>query len=257
MFPGNKAIKQTALASLSTVWSQCFAIAFVVFLMSVIPQLIYQGIVTALGETVSTWLDYGYSVAVFFFNLFVTYPLLLGIFHWFWIVTTGEKASLALCFYYFSSKREYASSLRLSWTFAWRIGLLQIVAYIPDTVKYLLDLLPQSLFNDFLQNLIYIGSSAFILVITILIFVFTVLPLLPLPATIVNYRHDRFEDNIKEAKLISKGLQPRFIGFFITLLGWALLTLFVIPMLFTVPYFFACYAVLMRFAIHHQSKKFP
>lgn len=256
MFPSGKAIKITAKASLKEIWPQAITIAIIVFLCVLIPQLIYQMAAAALNQNIAGSFERVYKCINGIFNLFVFYPLLLGMLRWFWVITAGEKAGLSLIFFYFSSKNDYSAALRTSWAFVWRIGVLNLIIYLPEALQYALGFVNISVLSDIFSTDIIVGFFTAVCYIVYAVLCATVLlRLMPLAATVINYRHHRISDNIREAGIISNGLCGNYINFILSMAGWLLLSLLAIPQLFTTPYFMACYAVLMRFSIHYRSAK--
>ncbi len=246
MFPSVKAIKSTAKYSLSKVWPKAVAVAFILFGAMVFPTLLYQflDVITASYiaryETVYTGINGIYT-------FFVLAPLVFGVLRWFWGVTAQEDMPLSVLFSGFASAKEYGTALKVAWAFAWRIALAGIPMYIANAISLMELPLPDGIDITPILAMVAFGCGGVSFIIT----VFIVARLLPLPFSVINHPCQYVSDNVKESFIISKSTATHYFTLFVSLGGWLLLSLLFIPLLYTIPLFLACYAVLIRFSINH------
>lgn len=246
LFPSRAAIKSTAKNMLAPNWPQAIAIVFLIMGTILLPSFVTQlfDFITrsALSKmwVVTTAINEVYS---FFF----LWPLFFGVLRWFWNITAGERTPLLVIFIPFSSSIEYGRALKIGWAFFWRYQLASIPVYLVEVIKRINLPLPDGVDSNVLMEI----TSEAAQITTLLIFIFVLARLLPLPFVAINHPCRYVRDNVKESQIISKATAFQYLTLFASLGGWLLLSLLVIPLFYTLPYFLACWAVIVRFSINY------
>ena len=75
------------------------------------------------------------------------------------------------------------------------------------------------------------------------------------PILIIANEEIDLDEAIYMSRVISKGSLMDFVFLFISLIGWMLLSLFFVPLIFTLPYFIMCYIVHSKYSIKDYNDK--
>ena len=250
LFPPIKAIRSTAKHSLSPVWPQAFGITFFVFGLLTLPGLLLQ-FANMISNGFLGEIPYLYPAYLLTYMVFVISPIFLGVARWVWIITAQKEASVSVCFFYFSSAREYLTALKLAFAFLWRLIPLYILYKSPTFLKYA-DLSFAKQYIDLELCLKIIGIVVPLL--ALLLSVMVVVRLFHLPFVIINHPARYLGDNVKEAAVISKKTRFNVMSLIAANGGWFLLSLLLFPLPYTLPYLLACWAVMTRFSINYCLK---
>ncbi len=247
MFPTNLDIKTTARQTLAKAWPQAVAISFLLFGVYMFPSIILQLFDVVTGGAVYANITL-VNFASTLFTAFIMFPLVFGVFRWFWGITSDVALPLSVVFSAFSSKKEYTTALKVYWAFFWRLTVANIpTALSPLIHKIDLSFLPA----EFDAEIIKVSAVGFCETLTFALTVFFFISLLPLPFSVINHPCRRIRENMAESIVIAKASFTRLGSLVLSLFGWFLLCILIIPVFFVLPYFFACYAVLIRFSINY------
>jgi len=270
MLPTNAAAKSTARVTLKKRWPAAIAVSLILLIVFII-EIYFQQLVLiiAKGDYVwsplqpqniiylNQWSNVLATVVSTLFCFTITFPLVLGVLRWFWRTTGGADDSVGGVFYYFSSRNNYLLSVKVFWGFFWRAVAVMAVAFLPYVIVYVatspevyalfgksipLGISSLSSIADFLIVLGLVGLIAFIiryyLVPSILFWDETVSV------------HDAF----KYSAVVSNGSKGAYFYFVISFIGWFVLSMLAVPLLFTVPYFLASVTVFSRYVINHYQR---
>lgn len=245
MLAPSTVVKQTAKNALS----QCFLTAIAVSCVCLF--ICFIGSLTA--SLVSVFADMaGYIIAFTLIALFALSPLMLGVLYYFRRLIWESNDSVLIIFKYFSSVSEYKRALHFTLLIFVRLIITAAITFSPCIVVWLLsnDALYEAL--DFsipiwASNLWTLNSVIAIIACFVLGFVMLKFYLAPF-IFVANDDIDPAEA-VNMSSIISKRTGGDFFGLVLSFAGWIILSLFVAPMIFTLPYFMTSYCVHCRFAI--------
>lgn len=193
---------------------------------------------------------------ILFFG-FVIYPLLVGILRFFWRLNSGVADNPISVFYYFSSKTLYFKVLKLLLCIISK--LLPIAFLISLPAIFVWSLSQTYLFEYFglsiplwSRNLAYAIIFTKTLSISIIIVVSLRYYLAPI-LFIANENIDVTEA-IHMSIIISKKSYVDLIYLIFSFIGWILISIFALPLVFTVPYMLMAYTVHSNFAITEYNE---
>lgn len=266
MLPTSKSVKQTAKELLKGRWPQligvtCIAASgyIVVLLAEQLLRMALGGGQT-LGQAVGSHNLGGLSPAVLLAELtaallllFLWQPLYLGVQRWFWRLSGGADDTVGGVFHYFGSGRLYGRAVRFQLSLLLRILLTALVAFAPAILTYVLTLpgfyaaigvrAPVVIADlwSLPSGLAALGLIAFIpwaLRYFLAAYLFINDPeLSPWQAVSLSAR-------------VTRGSRAAYLGLLLSFIGWLLLCLLALPVLFVLPYMTAAGAVFARYAIH-------
>lgn len=198
------------------------------------------------------------SILTAFFALAIGFPLALGVMKVFRLLYNKEDTDLYTVFFYFSSTKRLAKAIRLCISFTMRFGIIAIILLLPSLIIEVLSSgsLPFLSGGDmpiWFSNLWVF--SAFLRAIAIAILIFIILRYYLAPYIfIINEDID-----VMEATLLSHNASKISMGNFIALIfsfaGWIVLSLFAVPLVFTLPYALMCYTVHAETVIKLYNQK--
>lgn len=208
--------------------------------------------IVLIGSVVSYFAgNIGYVIAVALL-IFVASPLLLGVIYYFRRLLWEQDDSVLVIFKYFSSASEYRRALHLCFLIGLKLAITALCLYMPCIiVSVLANERIYSLFDISLpvwaSNLWALNS--FLAFIASLGLIFIMLKYYLAPFIFVGNDNIHPAEAVNMSTIISKRTGADFFGLVLTFVGWLLLSAFVAPLIFTVPYFIASYAVHCRYAI--------
>lgn len=250
MKPSGKAAKCTASVTLKGKWPAaigvCMIVAFAVLIRSLAARLLY----TVFSLHLST-LRGLLTLSVSAIDLFAFSPLYIGALRWFWQVTAGVDEPVASIFYYYSFSRAYFNAVLVRLNYWWRTVIISVIAFIPYSI---LRSMSKSIPKTVAVNIGYSALIGFLAVVAAVLGALVVLMFLTkyylvLP---VMFSDDTVTvgNAFRLSAVMSRG--NRVTLFFMVIpgfAGWILLSLLVVPMIYTVPYFIASLTVFSRYSI--------
>jgi len=245
MLAPSPVIKVTAKQILRENFLQTVAVSsvliFVIFISILIASLVsvFSGIA-------------GYVIAISMLAFFVISPLILGVLYYFRRLLWNQNDSPLIIFKYFSNLREYKRALQFSLLIAIRLVLTALVFYLPCIIVWVLS--NEAIYSFFDVSLPIWTSNlwalnSFLGIIGSLLLVFIMLRYYLSPFIFVGNDEIDPAEAVTMSTIISKRTGADFFGLVLSFAGWILLSLFVAPLIFTLPYFIAAYEVHCRFAI--------
>lgn len=238
-------VKQRAKLALSGRFLHSVAVSCVFIFAWFIGELIASLASVFLGTV-------GYIFALITFIIFAAAPLFLGLIYYFHRLLCEQKDSLLIIFRYFSNAYEYKRALHLTFLFTIRLAFAVLVLYSPCIIVWLLS--SEQLYSLFdisipvwTSNLWALNS--FIVIIASFALVFVMLKYYLSPFIFVANDDIDPAEAINMSTIISKRTGGDFFGLTLSFAGWILLSMFVAPLIFTLPYFAASYGVHCRYAI--------
>ena len=174
-------------------------------------------------------------------------PLFHGILRWFWYLGIDKKLPVGEVFYIFSDLKVYAKSLYFYLLLIGKSVMLFVVSLLPAAALRILPELLGERLPDGYGTLIYFASNL-LLVVGIVVAILLSLKYFLAPVIFLINEELAPEDAI----VISADMKlskSSCVGFYMSFLGWAVLSLLGLPLLYTLPYYLMSYVVAVRFAV--------
>lgn len=193
----------------------------------------------------------GYAVTLVLL-LFATSPLFLGALEYFRRLLWEQDDSVLMIFKYFSSAAAYRRALHFSFLIGIRLVFAALVLYLPCII---VSLLANERIYSFFDISLPVWTSnlwalnSFLAFIASLALVFVMLKYYLAPFIFVSNDSIDPAEAVAMSTIISKRTGADFFGLVLSFAGWILLSVFVAPLVFTLPYFIESYCVHCRFAI--------
>lgn len=250
MIGGSKVVKITAKTALNgKMLKAVFTTAFFLFCCFICQYS--AGIFAYTGKI---------SVANIIFVLetvFLLAPIFLGYIRYIWRMIFGADDSPVSVFYYISGKKIYFKTLSF-------FGILILKAVPIGIVLFLPSILLSLFTKEYIYDLLNIAMPLWIANLNSVITILTVFATVALCFYMLRYyispilfiadeNMDVYE-TLHMSKTISRKSALDFIYLFSSFIGWILLSVLVIPLIFTLPYFITSYAVHTRFAVAEYNK---
>lgn len=245
MTASSSVVKLTARTALKNNWlkaiAACMTVISVFIIISGIASLIsYVG-----GDTAA----YIFEAILCFLLLF---PLIHGLVRFFWRLLFGADDSPLAVFYFFSGKAEYMRAMRLITGLCLRLVFYAIILFLPAKI---VDLFSGVRIYDLLDmpiplwtsNLYYL--SLFLKTVASVLLFFIMLRYYAAPILSVADEEMEAAEAIHMSSVIYKRTMLDLVYLFFSFFGWILLSLTVIPLVFSLPYFTAALCVHTRFAV--------
>ncbi len=189
---------------------------------------------------------------------FVLTPLLFGVARYFWRMCCGVKDNLVCIFYYYSSFPLYFKALQLTFLLFIRIFACFLIFSIPVLIAKLIS---SSWFYSVLGVAIPIWTVNFANIINFLIYiaviltVFSALKFYLAPMLFVANEELSVSEIIRFSAVISNKTYFDYLFFAFSFIGWVLLSILVIPIIFTIPYIIIAYLVYSSYAVSSYNEK--
>lgn len=244
------AVKKTARTALRGKYVGAL-FAGAVFVFSWVVCVIIGGLLAKMCGTVV------YYAAMIIAAVFLLSPLWLGVVYFYRRLAWGEKDNPAAVFRYFGSRRLYMRSLKLTGVILSKLVMVGIVLYIPALTLTLISsnrfyLAFGSTMPVWAPGLWIIASFLRVLASVALIF----LSLKYYAAAFIVVA----DEDISPARAasislaISRGTYSDFLWLVLSFLPLIIFSVFLLPLIFFMPYFVTSYVVHCRFAVASYNK---
>lgn len=245
MLPSSSVVKQTAKTVLKGNMLRSVTAASIAILGSLIANYIVSLVAHIVSEPVAVLMQYAFIVLL-------TLPLFLGLLRFFRRMQWGINDDVISVFHYFSGAQQYKRALNLILPISVQIFIRMIIFSLPVTVLTALS-------NDRFYKEIGLKMPAwaydlqsltvFFEIIAIILVAVSSLRLYLAPFLYVADEDMDYAEALHRSKVISKRTRLDFAFLVATLLLWILLSVLLVPFIFTLPYFMLCYLVHCRFAV--------
>lgn len=249
MIPTSSVIKKASKVTLKGRWSVSIfviSILLIVFFLCIYSATLLSFVA---GDLVA-------GIFALILELFLLYPIALGVIRYFWRLLHDAQDNPIAVFYYFSSKKLYFRSLSIVFALAFKVLLYSILLNIPYFIV-------KTLTHSFLYELIglsmpvWTANLASVTVILSLIskiaLIFIMLKFYLAPMLFVADDNMEAAEAIHMSSVISKKSYVDFIYLGFSFLGWLLLCGLVIPIIFIFPYAVLAYLIHSRFVISEYN----
>ena len=264
MLPSGSQMKQTARAALKKHWFGAVAVVGLFLSVSLLLALCEEMVryffhIGAAGDALTTMLNtavlstgsllpLAVTAGGFVLNCLIMCPLLLGLTRYFLMLVYGQNPSVGELFFHFSSAAVFGRALLMRVLLYLRVLAWMLLCFLPALICLAFSLPPiYSLFGladgDAIVALFNTLSVLFVPVG--LLALGFILPRYFLVSALINT-----EPSWSAGKCINRSIrytQKRRVtifGFLLSFIGWMLLCVFALPILFVFPFFYASSAVL-------------
>lgn len=255
-------IKSAGLKCLKGRWPEAI-VAAVTFIAVAMLDTFFQYILMLIFKVDAVWSPFApttaptynmiLSIAITLFSAIFTVavilPLFFGVMRWFWMLTGVKEPELSEMFYYFSKSKLFFKTVAISFGFFFRAILGVVICFLPYIISEVL--LSPDIYNFFGYPMPIWLSGLFPLktvfeVLGFVLFLIWVLRYCLIYVVVFSQTELSAHAMFKKTAKITKGRTLRFIGFTFSFTGWYLLSLLIIPMIFTVPFALASFAIYGR-----------
>ncbi len=272
MQPTFAEIKSAAKKALSSRWPEAIillASLLAVCLLNTLSQMLLMNIfkVDAVWSpllpadipSLSVIASIGITVFSAVFSLCITAPFALGVMKWFWSITNESNAQLDEIFYFFSESKLFFKAV-----------FFNIIIYIRIIVTAIICFLPYTISNFFLNpdffELIGAETPIFVSALFPVVLFFRTLGVIAILFFSVRYSlfgivlfkspELSLKQSLRLASKITKNESARLTSFYLSFFGWLVLSLAIIPLIFTGPYLAASLSVYGREMIREHETPF-
>lgn len=202
-----------------------------------------------MGGIAGAWSRFAITLLTALIQLFGFSPLYLGTVYWYWQTSYGVAEPVATVFSFYGSAAEYRRAVGLVFALGWRAVIVSGLSVMPAAAFLTLA----EHFSAGSHNGIYTGGLYLVaLVLAVLGLMLALLVMTRWFLAIPCFFADRSLTASQAVVLshrITRTSRASLFVFLLQFAGWALLSLLILPMLFTVPYFFAAFSCRARFMI--------
>ena len=190
-------------------------------------------------------------------GMFIFLPVFLGVLRWFWRMAEGCDDPVSEIFYYFTSFFLYKRAVKciLFLTFKCAAGLF--VCLLP---YFVVNVLSNAWIYQFLGTEIPLWVAglavveAFLRLVGIIIGIFVISRYYLFPARVVMDDNTLLLEAMHSSAVVSKRSFSYFFSLALSMLGWIIISVFMIPIFYTAPLFFTAYVVHARYAIVNYNQ---
>lgn len=248
--PGNAAVKHTAKVFLSKNWPSLIAVSFL--LLAVMFIGVYAaGAIFALTGMSAAWFTTLFTIV---YNWFLLFPLMLGVLKFAWRIVSENDATLDSVFYYFSSAAEFFRAIKFSLSMVIRVVFCAVISFFPAvatevSIAYFGDFANGSaqMHLMFLSTVLAFCGIALFIVLSSRYYI--------APFLFAGTNKLGTEEIFHLSKIISRHTAGAFIVLIIGMLGWILLSVFGISLVYTMPYMLLAYTVHCRYAVYFHNHR--
>ncbi len=194
----------------------------------------------------------GYFATIIILLVTVFAPLFLGVLNFFKRLLWNQDDSVLIIFKFFSSLAIYKRALHFIVLFCIKLVSAAAVLFFPCLIVWLLS--SEKLYALLGLSLPVCASNlwalnSFLSFLALLALCFVMLKYYLSAFIFVGNEGINVAEAINMSVIISKRTGGDFFGLLLSFAPWILLSFFLVPLVFTVPYFLASYAVHCRYAI--------
>ena len=255
--PGSAVVKSTAKAALTGKYLGAAVAAllpvFAYYLLNILTSCAY----TVLPER------FGIFVTLFsyVFTVFAIFPLFLGVVRFFWRLTDGLEEAPVEAFCYFGSFTLYKRAIKSAFIILFKF----LTVFIPSMLPYYVTvLLSNTWLYQFLGTEIPLWVAGLALLSAFLKYagIFVGLILFAryylFAAVVVMDDELLLYEAVHISTMISSRSAGAFAALIVSLIGWILLSLLIVPMIYTAPLILSCFVIHCRYTIvnHNRTLEF-
>lgn len=247
---GSQVVKLTAKTALKNNWLK---------IITASAAVLFEFILLSLLSAFVGFIANDIAADVFFLLLAVLLlcPMIFGLIRFVWRFIYGADDSPITVFWYFTSKKLYLRGLHMTAAIVLRAVVFGFILFLPANVvklfsgTYVYDLLdmPTPLWVSNLEPVII-----FLKVTAGVILFFIMLRYYLAPFLAAADEDMEISEAVHMSSVLARHTTLDFIYLAFSFLGWIALSLFMFPLVFTLPYFVTAYCVHARFAVAEYNK---
>lgn len=250
-------VKHQAKTALNNKWPAAVAIGAILLSMLCLLIVVFSIFCTVFsnyfGNAVSSFLS---VIPLLLIGQFFSMPLVYGMLRWFWFTVQGASVPISEIFCYFSNGREYARAISLSFRVFCRVVAIIVLCYLPSIIITLVC--QPEIYNFFGFPMPYFVSSLWGIgnmmeVFGAILSVILLLRYFAAPILMINNSDISPQEALHLSVIISKQANGKTFLFLLSFIGWAILSLLVLPLLYAAPYFLASYSVYCKHLIDNYN----
>ncbi len=250
MIGGSKIVKITAKTALSGNMLKAIIVS-AVFLFCCFICNYSAGIFSYTGYYVFS------DIIYILMSIFILTPLFLGLLRYIWRMLFSVYDNPVSVFYYLSEKAIYIKALKFIFNLIFKALPVGILLYFPNILLWFFskDFFYQTF--DLTMPLWVANINQLLVILNLVagvILIFYMLKFYLAPILFVADEEMAVEETLHMSAVISRKSSLDFIYLATSFIGWILLSVLVIPLIFTLPYLLSSYAVHVRFAIAEYNK---
>lgn len=250
MTAASSAIKKTAKNSLKANLVKAILVSVIVIFCYLINNNIASLFYLIGGDALAT--------AIFLIlNILMLSPVFFGALRYFWRLLCGVADSPLSVFYYFNSKENYKKLLKIVFYLGIRAVILLLILHIPYFIVSLISNIKIYEFLDITTPLWTANLSnilAFLKSIAIIGTVFFMLKYYLAPMLFVADENMDVNEALHMSEVVSKNTLFDFIYLTFSMLGWIILSLLFIPLIYTIPLFIMVYFTHCSYAVAEYNE---
>ena len=255
MFPRSIAVKKTALATLKNEWPTAIIMAVIPLAFFLIAINIFSFSGYVFSSAFAQVITYIIFMCILFF---IGFPLFLGVLRFFWSISVEKPLMISEVFYYFSDIKIYKRFIIFMFLLLGKVVLKAVVLLLPSIIIDLLMRFSSLIFANSVVPLWFSNIWVFALAlraiaICCIVYIASRYYLAPF-IFIASENADEIEC-IQKAYTVSRHSVGNFITLILSLFGWIVLSVFFVPLVFTLPYFCMCYIIHSRYAVVYYNSK--
>lgn len=250
MLPTSAVVKETVKTILKGNMLRSVVAASVAILGMLIANCIVSLVAHIVSESIAVLLQYVFIVMLIL-------PLFLGLLRFFRRMQWGVNDDVVSVFHYFSDVKQYKRALDLILPISVQVFIRMIVFSLPVTIL-------STLSNDQFYKGMGLKMPAWAYDLQAVIIFFEIISIILVAVSSIRFYLAPFlyvadedmdyAEAIHRSKVISKRTRLDFAFLVATLILWILLSVLIIPLIFTLPYFMLCYLVHCRFAVAQYNE---
>ncbi len=238
-----KSAKRMAKETLKGKWHKVilvFAVVAAAFCVKLTLSTVFNYIfIFEQSSASSNWIATFGNALIIAIELLGFVPLYMGAFRWLWNMLSGADEPMSTLFFYYDNLSDYKKSISLGFNFMLRILLWSIAALIPFVFFMALCLASSSYESNFgMVTVIIVFFLTVLSAVFGIIFIIAKLCkyILAIPMIFAD-ENLSVKDVFYLSKRIIKGKRAGLMLLVISFVGWLLLCLLAIPMIWVLPYF--------------------
>lgn len=194
-------------------------------------------------------------------------PLIIGMFEWYWNITDGKEAKIGDIFAWYGSGRLYGKSLLLSLNIGIRMILWSVLLFaVPTALEIVGNLLMTSVGTNVAEmtgdtlmkyaiGVICLLGGFLLMLGAALLYVFIVSRYIPAVYLFTENKDLKSSEAIKISVKYSKVYRWEYTKFVLSYIGWFITCIFLLPLLYVIPYFFSSLTVFTKSIIYSERGK--
>ena len=194
-----------------------------------------------------------FSLAIYaLLSVFVLLPLFVGICRFFWRLSCGVADNPITIFYYFSCKKLYCKVFVLIFS----LGIRAIINYFVFSIPaFVLKIISGTWLYSLIKTPIPIwtvnlsGIIGWLSAIAVVATIISMLKFYLAPMLFVADENIDVAEALHLSRVVTKRTMLDFVFLGLSFFGWSLLSVFVVPLIFTLPYITISYLVHCSYSV--------